>query len=145
MDLIFNNQYLSFGKNAPKLVKGCVKKIQLKVKLLNNCGCYNGFVLSSSRKDNCMKIRQMIKPLMFSFILIILSACSTTGPLKRVLDQSSNKKPSWTDSSKLSWKEKNYIFFKSTHTIRADERANGCLDLVKLDAKENLISEVKMR
>ena len=80
---------------------------------------------------------------MLSLISVCLTACSSTGPKKLILDQSSKKKPSWADSSKLSWKKKKHVFFKATHTVRADERANGCIDLAKLDTKENLISEVK--
>lgn len=87
--------------------------------------------------------KQLTTLLISSFTLILMTACSSTGPKKNILDQSSSKKPSWAESSKISWKKKNHIFFKATHTVRADERANGCLDLAKLDTKENLISEVK--
>lgn len=103
-----------------------------------------------SRKKGCVmksnkqsKLNSIFSLFIFSLVFTFITACSSTGPKKVVLDQSSKKKPSWAESSKLSWKKKNHIFFKSAHTIRADERANGCIDLAKLDTKENLISEVK--
>ena len=103
-----------------------------------------------SRKKGCTmksnkqsKLNSIFSLFIFSLVFTFITACSSTGPKKVVLDQSSKKKPSWAESSKLSWKKKNHIFFKSAHTIRADERANGCIDLAKLDTKENLISEVK--
>lgn len=74
---------------------------------------------------------------------LIIAACSSTGPKKIILDQSSEDKPSWTNSSKLAWQDGKSIYLKATHTIKSNERANGCIDLAKLDSKENLISEIK--
>ena len=60
-----------------------------------------------------------------------------------ILDQSASSKPKWTDSSKISWESKGIRYFKAAHTVQGNERANGCIDLAKLDAKENLISEIQ--
>lgn len=73
---------------------------------------------------------------------LLLVGCSSS-PKKVVLDSSSNDKPSWTDSNKLIWEESGHLYLKATHTVKGNERPNGCIDLAKLDAKENLISEIK--
>ena len=78
-----------------------------------------------------------------SLIGLIVTSCSSTGPKKIILDQSSDDKPSWTNSSKMAWKDGDHIYLKAIHTIKGNERANGCIDLAKLDTKENLISEIK--
>lgn len=74
---------------------------------------------------------------------LMITACSSTGPRKIILDQSSNNKPAWTNSNKLAWQEEDHIYLRAIHTIKNNERINGCMDLAKLDAKENLISEIK--
>jgi hypothetical protein len=80
------------------------------------------------------------------FIMILsvswfIGACSSLP--KRVVLDSSGDKPSWTDSSKLVWEEDGFVVLKASQVVRGNERPNGCLDLAKLDAKENLISEIK--
>lgn len=73
--------------------------------------------------------------------LLGLTSCSSAP--KRVVLDSSGDKPSWTESSKLIWEDDGFVMLKVSHTVRGNERPNGCLDLAKLDAKENLISEIK--
>ncbi len=74
--------------------------------------------------------------------LVVLAGCSSI-PKKKILDASSDSKPSWTESNKLIWEDGDAVVLRATHTVRGNERANGCVDLAKLDAKENLISEIK--
>ena len=74
-------------------------------------------------------------------LAVLIGACSVTP--KRVVIDSSGDKPSWTGSSKVAWEDGGFVYFKSSHVVRGNERANGCIDLAKLDAKENLISEIK--
>ena len=71
-------------------------------------------------------------------------SCSTyTVKSKVILDQSTPSKPKWASSSKIAWEKKGVIYLRATHTVQGNERANGCIDLAKLDAKENLISEIQ--
>lgn len=72
---------------------------------------------------------------------LIVVGCSSSP--KRIVLDSSGDKPSWTDSPKLIWEEGGVVMLKASHTVRGNERPNGCVDLAKLDAKENLISEIK--
>lgn len=91
----------------------------------------------------------MKKKLLFAIVsLLYLGACSTgpskSGSGREFLDSSTHKDelPDWGKSTKLTWSKENKIFSKSMHSIRGDERVNGCIDLAKLDAKENLLSEI---
>ena len=80
----------------------------------------------------------------FMPILLLLASCSSTRiQSKVILDQSTPNRPNWTTSSKIAWESKGMIFLKATHTVQGNERANGCIDLAKLDAKEALISEIQ--
>ena len=72
----------------------------------------------------------------------LLSGCSTSVK-KIVLDTSSPKRPSWVDSSDLSWGKDGKYFFKGDYTIRGDERVNGCVDLAKMNVKESFITEIQ--
>lgn len=48
-----------------------------------------------------------------------------------------------TDSDEVKSQEKDKKYFiRSSHTVRGDERVNGCYDLARLDAKELLLSEL---
>lgn len=84
----------------------------------------------------------MKKQILSTVVALSLGACSSS-PKRVVLDQSSSDKPSWTESNKLVWEKDGDVYLKATHTVRGNDRANGCVDLAKLDAKENLISEIK--
>ena len=80
----------------------------------------------------------------FPVLALFLVSCSTTMTKSKViLDSSSSTKPKWANSSKITWEKKGMVYLKATHTVQGNERANGCLDLAKLDAKENLISEIQ--
>ncbi len=76
-------------------------------------------------------------------LLVAVSSCSSRPIGKTILDTSTPNKPDWVDSDKLSWKEDKNIFFKGTYAVRGDERANGCIDLAKLNAKEAVITEIQ--
>jgi hypothetical protein len=75
-----------------------------------------------------------------SVMMGFIVGCVTTN--SRVVLDKSPTKPTWVDSSKISWSENGKIFFKSSHTIRGNERIDGCYSLAQLDAKENLLSEI---
>jgi len=83
-----------------------------------------------------------MKQLLTMIVMLFLIGCSSS-PKRIILDSSSNNEPSWVDSNKLIWEESGNIYLKATHTVRGNERPNGCIDLAKLDAKENLLSEIK--
>ena len=73
--------------------------------------------------------------------LLVISACSSIG--KRVLDSSSPRRPEWIDSSELTWRDDGKVFFKGNYVVRGNVRANACIDLAKLNVKENLITEIQ--
>ena len=72
---------------------------------------------------------------------IFIGGCSSTSSHRVVLD-SSGDKPNWVDGSKLTWNEGDKVYFKVMHQVRGNERLNGCYDLAKLDAGENIMTEV---
>ncbi|MGK5087857.1 hypothetical protein WDW86_09885 [Bdellovibrionota bacterium FG-2] len=43
----------------------------------------------------------------------------------------------------MNWEKDGTIFIKASHTVRGDERVDACFDLVKLDGKEALVSEIQ--
>ncbi len=75
-----------------------------------------------------------------SGILALFVACAST-PKKVVID-SSPVRPTWMDTNKIAWDDGARVFLKSNHTVKGNERLNGCYDLARLDAKENLLSEI---
>lgn len=81
------------------------------------------------------------KSKLFLLSALISASCSTSP--KRVVLDTSGDKPAWTESSKLIWEKDGFVMLKASYTVRGNERPNGCIDLAKLDAKENLISEIK--
>ena len=83
-----------------------------------------------------------MKNLAFIVLIISLIGCSSTAN-KVVLDTSASDKPDWVDSSKMVWKDEGKNFFRGSYTVRGDERANGCIDLAKLNVKEALITEIQ--
>ena len=82
--------------------------------------------------------------LIFTFGLF-LSHCASGPATRRVwLDSSTHKDspPSWVEENRLTWEKGDKVFFRSVHTVRGDERVNGCYDLAKLDARETLLTEM---
>lgn len=61
-----------------------------------------------------------------------------------VLDNSSRggELPTWVTSGQVAWEQGDSMFFKSTYTVSANQRVNGCYDLAKLELKESLLSEL---
>jgi hypothetical protein len=51
--------------------------------------------------------------------------------------------PDWVKSTKVSWEDKERIYFKSNFTVTGGQRVNGCLDLAKIELNEVLLSSVK--
>jgi hypothetical protein len=73
------------------------------------------------------------------------SACATRSPMGRIfLDSSTHEDsaPDWARQTRLIWEKDGKIFLRGFHTVRGDERVNGCYDLVKLDVKETILSEI---
>ncbi len=56
--------------------------------------------------------------------------------------QAGDTLPDWVHSAKVSWDDQDTYYLKSMHSIRGDQRVNGCFDLAKLGAKENLSNEI---
>lgn len=54
----------------------------------------------------------------------------------------SDDPPKWARSLKKTWEDDGKVMIRATHTIRGDERVNGCYDLAKLDGKEAILSEI---
>ena len=73
---------------------------------------------------------------------VVLWGCSS-APKKVILDSSSPDKPDWVESSKMAWEENKRHFFRGEYTVRGNERASACIDLAKLNVKEQLITEIQ--
>lgn len=74
----------------------------------------------------------------------LVTSCSTSQKAvngKTVLD-TSKERAEWIDNPKLSWELDGKVFVRATHTIRGDQKLSGCYDLAKLDAKEQLLTEM---
>ncbi len=92
----------------------------------------------------------MLKNLLLISLSLILyfyiAGCSSISKMKgRVfLDSSSHKDspPEWVLSTKTAWNKDGKIQIKASHTIRGDERINACFDLVQMDVKEAVLSEI---
>ncbi|MBK7962444.1 MAG: hypothetical protein IPK04_15410 [Bdellovibrionales bacterium] len=65
-------------------------------------------------------------------------------PGRFVLDNSARggELPAWVTSGQVAWDQGDSMFFKSTYTVGANQRVNGCYDLAKLELKESLLSEL---
>ncbi len=73
----------------------------------------------------------------------LFSACSST-PQRVVVDSPTGdgSRPSWVKKAKVSWNDGELILWRTQHTIKGNERLNGCMDLAKLDAAESLLTEM---
>lgn len=77
-------------------------------------------------------------------VMIIATTCLFVGCASKgkvILDSSPNR-PSWVGTNTMTWQEDGKLFLKAIHTVRGNERLNGCYDLAKLDAKEQLLGEI---
>lgn len=83
---------------------------------------------------------------LFPVLVLALGCSSLSDKFKgRVfLDSTTHKDdpPSWVKDTKISWEEDKKVLLKASHSVRGDERVNGCFDLSRLDAKEALLSEI---
>jgi hypothetical protein len=81
--------------------------------------------------------------------VLFLANCSSTsslsGPTRKVIDSSARgeEAPKWVNTSKLSWEEGNAFYFKGFTSFRGNERVSSCFEVSKLEAKKNLLSEIK--
>ena len=83
--------------------------------------------------------------------LLILQGCATSGPKpenidKQVIDTGAGTSlPSWVQDTKTSWtSDGNVHKFKAFHSIKGDERLTACYELAKLNAQEQITSEIWM-
>lgn len=60
------------------------------------------------------------------------------------LDSSTHedRPPSWVQSTRVVWEDKDRVWVRASHSVRGNERVNGCLDLAGLDAREVILSEI---
>src|SRR5436309_3520957 len=79
--------------------------------------------------------------------VVILSGCSSVpkAPVRIFVDSSTHEEgaPKWVRSTKQTWEEDGKLFVRSSHTVRGDDRVDGCYDLAKLDARENVLTEIQ--
>ena len=78
-------------------------------------------------------------------LVLLAAGCSSLPREGRVfLDSTthSDNAPSWVKQTKVSWEEKDKVFIRSSHSVRGNERVNGCFDLARLDSKESILSEI---
>jgi hypothetical protein len=84
-----------------------------------------------------------------ALIVLFLEGCSSIpNPYQRVfLDSSKHEDdpPNWVQVSKLIWEDDGKMFLKTSHTVRGDERVDGCYELARLDARENMLSEISQQ
>ena len=78
---------------------------------------------------------------------LVLNGCANMVPTamtKVIIDKSySSGRPDWMENQKDSWEEKESVYFKTTYTIRGDQRVNACYDLARLSVHESVLAEVK--
>ncbi len=72
-----------------------------------------------------------------------MSACSSSGEIKKIVIDESDQKPSWVGDSRTAWEEGGKIYFRSSQQVRGNERLSGCYDLARMNAKTQLISEIQ--
>ena len=89
----------------------------------------------------------MKNKMIMSLGILILNGCANMVPAsmtKMIVDKSySNHRPDWMDNQKESWEENDSIYFKTTYTIRGDQRMNVCYDLARLSVHETVLAEIK--
>jgi len=81
---------------------------------------------------------------------LLLQGCSSGGNTKpdkvekQVLDTGgSGSVPAWVQDTKVSWLgDGNVHKFKAFHSIKGDERLTACYELAKLNAQEQITSEI---
>ena len=82
-----------------------------------------------------------MKKFMNVALLAMLTACSTMGPKKVVVDSSSDR-PSWVSDNKMTWDNDSRIYFKAKVTVRGDQRLNGCYNLASNDNREAMLRSI---
>lgn len=84
------------------------------------------------------------------FVSSLLQGCSGSGSVKgdkvekQVLDTGAGGSvPAWVQDAKVSWvADGNVHRFKAFHSIKGDERLTACYELAKLNAQEQITSEI---
>lgn len=86
----------------------------------------------------------MQKPAFGLVLMLVLSSCASTRSGRLFLDSTTHRDnpPDWVDRTRTVWEKDGKIYLKATHTVRGDERVNGCFDLARLDSKERILSEI---
>ncbi|MBC7690963.1 MAG: hypothetical protein H7222_04290 [Methylotenera sp.] len=79
-------------------------------------------------------------------VTLLQTGCASIpkGERRVFLDSSTheNAPPDWVKSTRITWESEGKIHLRSLHSVRGDERVNGCFDLARLDSKETLLSEI---
>lgn len=77
-------------------------------------------------------------------LTLLLASCATTRSGRVFLDSTTHRDnpPDWVDRTRTVWEKDGRIYLKASHTVRGDERVNGCFDLARLDSKERILSEI---
>lgn len=81
-------------------------------------------------------------------VLLLLTGCAVSGVNEQhriVLEKSSRESamPGWISDSQVTWLKADKVFYKSQYSVRGDQRVNACFDLVKAEAKEKLVDEIR--
>ena len=85
---------------------------------------------------------------LISVEVLIFAGCANTPVssknTKIIIEQSySGSKPEWIAKDLISWSDDQLVYFKTSYTIRGDQRVNGCYELAKLLINETLVGEIK--
>jgi hypothetical protein len=87
----------------------------------------------------------LILPLTLSLALAGCASSSTRGDGRQVLERSigSEQAPAWAASTKISWDEGSFVYFKGVQNVMGNHRVSGCYTMARLEAKARLRSEIE--
>jgi len=77
--------------------------------------------------------------------LSFMASCASGPQLRRVFVDSTSHRddlPDWAKSTQTSWEKDGKIFVMATNNVRGTDRVDGCYDLARLNAKEQILSEI---
>lgn len=72
------------------------------------------------------------------FLLALLWIIGCAEPRQSPVEPSNEREPEWTQDTEISWMKGDRIFFRSRHTVRADNPRTECLGRAKENAKQYL-------
>jgi hypothetical protein len=77
--------------------------------------------------------------------LAFMVSCASGPQMRRVFVDSTTHHddiPDWAKSDKTSWEKDGKIFVMAASNARGTDRVDGCYDLARLNAKEQILSEI---